>query len=226
MFLSHLSITFFQSIFICVASHLLSQSLCLARVDMSPSKSLAVCFCLLSCPFSLCAFPLPCEKLLRVFVTSSSHFHGDQPWLTALTEVSSSQGPGKAWRNVCVCKIGSAHVFVGAFLHLSMHTCTSGFWSPAWVFIFLVEGLLWCLSQWHRQINQGRVNLSRAISAEPSTVLQVCLFILHVSFEPPTTNTHTHTLIYLNLYNPRERRKQKRVKVTYDEERQNAGKTE
>lgn len=224
MFLSHLSITFFQSIFICVASHLLSQSLCLARVDMSPSKSLAVCFCLLSCSFSLCAFPLPCEKLLRVFVTSSSHFHGDQSWLTALTEVSSSQGPGKAWRNVYVCKIGSAYVFVGAFLHLSMHTCTSGFWSPAWVFIFLAEGLLWCLSQWHRQINQGRVNLSRAISAERSTVLQVCLFILHVSFEPPTTNTHT--LIYLNLYNPRERRKQKRVKVKYDEERQNAGKSE
>lgn len=56
-----------------------SQSLCLAGVDVSPGKSLAVCFCLLLCCFSLCAIPfLPCEKLLRVFVMSSSHFHGDQ----------------------------------------------------------------------------------------------------------------------------------------------------
>lgn len=81
-----------------------SVNLCdFASVDVSPGKSPAVCFCLLFCCFSLCAFPLPCEKLLRVFVTSSSHFHGDQHWLTALTEVSSLQGPGKAWRNVCVC---------------------------------------------------------------------------------------------------------------------------
>lgn len=96
MLLSHLSITGFQFMSICVASHLLSQSLCPVRVDLSPSKSLAVCFCLHPCPFSLCAFLLPCEKLLRVFVTSSSHFHGDQPRLTALTEVSSWQGLEKA----------------------------------------------------------------------------------------------------------------------------------
>lgn len=55
-----------------------SQSPWLTSVDVSPGKSLAVCFCLLLCCFSLCAFPLPCEKLLRAFVMSSSHFHGDQ----------------------------------------------------------------------------------------------------------------------------------------------------
>lgn len=91
-------------------------------VDMSPSKSLAVCFCLHPRSFSLCAFLLPCEKLLRVFVTSSGHFHGDRPRLTALTEVSSWQGLEKAWRNVRVCKIGSAYVCL--WVHFYLWACT------------------------------------------------------------------------------------------------------
>lgn len=123
MLLSHLSITGFQFMSICVASHLLSQSLRPARVDMSPSKSLAVCFCLHPCSFSLCAFLFALwETLKGVFVTSSSHFHGDQPRLTALTEVSSWQGLEKAWRNVRVCKIGSAYVCL--WVHFYLWACT------------------------------------------------------------------------------------------------------
>ena len=101
MFLSHLSITSFQSIFICVASHSLSQSISVHRERSCVSRWVSRCPVSVSFVFFLSL--LPCEKLLRVFVTSSSHFHGDRRWLTALTEVSSSQGPGKAWRNACVC---------------------------------------------------------------------------------------------------------------------------
>lgn len=104
-----------------------SQSPRLTSVDVSPGKSLAVCFCLLLCCFSLCAFPLPCEKLLRVFVMSLSHFHGDQHWLTALEGVSSSQGPGegmkecvRVWVSVqnreCVCGC----IFTSEHVHINM----------------------------------------------------------------------------------------------------------
>lgn len=117
------------------------------------------------------------------------------------------RGLGKARRNacvcMCVCEIESVclrvHFYIWACTHkhvrvVSARQCER---SSSHGFIFLVEGLLWCLSQWHRQINQGRVNLSRAISAEPSTVLQGCLFILHVSFEPPTPNTHRYIWTYI-----------------------------
>lgn len=89
-----------------------------------------------------------------------------------------------------MCSWAPFYIWVCTCMHLWTAPARHCERSSSRGFIFLVEGLLWCLSHWHRQINQGRVNLSRAISAEPSTVLQVCLFILHVSFEPPTPNTH------------------------------------
>lgn len=146
--------------------------MCGVKVDMPPSKYVTVSFVLFSCSVWLYAFSLPCEKLLRVFVSSSCHFHGDRPWLTALKEVSSLQGPGKAKVEfVYICKIVSTYMFVGAcarfFCPLPDPECFPSFSSFV---IFLVEGLLWCLSWWHRQINQGRLNLSQAIKAEPSKI--------------------------------------------------------
>lgn len=133
------------------------------------------------------------------------------PWWPALTD-SSCRGlfiaGARESMKECICMQNRECLCVcGCILHLSMYMGRSSFWAPAWAFIFLVEGLLWCLSQWHRQINQGRVNLSRAISAEPSTVLQVCLFILHVSFEPPAPNTHGYIWTYITQEKEGNRRK-------------------
>lgn len=204
MFLSHLSITSFQSIFICVASHSLSQSISVPRERWCVSRWVSPC---LSLSFSLLFFSVWLPFAMWETLKGLCNELESLPWWPALTDSSYRglfmAGPGEGMKE-CVCKIKRVCVcvffgcpFTSEHVHtymcecflLSAHQCQR---SSSSRFVFLVELLLWCLSQGHRQINQGRLNLNRAFYGSLSLLVY-----------PVFPLNSKHTLIL--LHNPQKR---------------------
>lgn len=120
--LLHLSVRSFYCMFIC--------DVCTRSVSQSPSRVLMCLFLSYSLVFFFVCLPnLPSEKLLRVFVASLSHFHGDWSWLTTRKEGLFMAAAGENVRdNICAYAKERAlmclgTVFLFSFLHPSMFVC-------------------------------------------------------------------------------------------------------